>query len=544
VASRVEIKAPSIDQGAPYRVGDLLPIARISTNGGTQARAGLNTETVAEYARAMQDGATFPLIIVYHDGMDHWLADGFHRAAAAAEIGLSTIRAEVRSGDKRAAILYAVGANDTHGLRRTSADKRRAITALLEDEEWRQWSDSAIAKQVKVDHKTVASVRAEMVATGEIPGSSVRQSADGKARDVTGIAESNASRAKQPARNTPAFICPIGSCGALGIAAHQLYPQGADLWFCATHAVQIADLRKQSWVFTPKEHGWLRLNHPDLSYVRNEPTIEAALKAALELQAGYDRRDLLRAEAEARGGMPDAADDSAIIATIRAEAGALGLGVIWEDDTVILHWPEEDVDQLIGMGYEDALHWLATEAPTQAKARAAAPFWQSIDAHHPTAHLWTRERPDLLRSACGMTIQNRLPSGRTDGGHCSSCTRATWPRDEERAPLAIESLDATLPKALQDAGYFWQSATPPILAHNDGWSVERPLPDQALLAASDRERAKGEPITVFPALDQAECKRLIREAKQFIEQGFGSQFPTIGQALRIAARMALEATEP
>jgi hypothetical protein len=127
--------------------------------------------------------------------------------------------------------------------------------------------------------------------------------------------------------------------------------------------------------------------------------------------------------------------------------------------------------------------------------------------------------------------------------------RATWPKEAETAPLTIESLDATLPKALSDAGYYWKSAAPPILAHNDGWSVERPLPDQALLAAQDRERETArravstEPITVFPALDQAECKRLIREAKQFIEQGFGSQFPTIGQALRIAARMALEATE-
>jgi hypothetical protein len=66
-------------------------------------------------------------------------------------------------------------------------------------------------------------------------------------------------------------------------------------------------------------------------------------------------------------------------------------------------------------------------------SREGGPFWQSIDAHHPTAHLWTRERPDLLRSACGMTIQNRLPSGSTTGGHCGRCEVAAAGRPNSPA---------------------------------------------------------------------------------------------------------------
>ncbi len=80
----------------------------------------------------------------------------------------------------------------------------------------------------------------------------------------------------------------------------------------------------------------------------------------------------------------------------------------------------ERADRIAGDGPRTAQH------VRQAAQEIAAPFWQSIDAHHPTAHLWTRERPDLLRSGCGMTIQNRLPSGSTEGGHCSSCVRAQW----------------------------------------------------------------------------------------------------------------------
>jgi hypothetical protein len=42
-------------------------------------------------------------------------------------------------------VLYTVGANATHGLRRSNADKRRAVSMLLDDPEWAQWSNLAIA---------------------------------------------------------------------------------------------------------------------------------------------------------------------------------------------------------------------------------------------------------------------------------------------------------------------------------------------------------------------------------------------------------------
>jgi hypothetical protein len=101
-----------------------------------------------------------------------------------------------------------------------------------------------------------------------------------------------------------------------------------------------------------------------------------------------------------------------------------------------------------------------------------------------------------------------------------------------------------VPIDLHNAGYYWQSATPPTLAQNgSAWRGEAPTVDQALQLAYSRERQTSEPITVFPALSKAECKALIREAKGFIERGIGASYPTIAKALRIAARMALEATE-
>lgn len=71
----------------------LLPIADIRTDGGTQSRVQLDWIAVSEYAAAMKDGAQFPPIVVFHDGSDYWLADGFHRLDAANKAGLDTIAA-------------------------------------------------------------------------------------------------------------------------------------------------------------------------------------------------------------------------------------------------------------------------------------------------------------------------------------------------------------------------------------------------------------------------------------------------------------------
>jgi hypothetical protein len=139
-----------------------ITVSRLRTDGGTQPRADLSDETVAEYRDAMVNGTTFPPVVVFYDGTDHWLADGFHRLAAAKETGAKEISADIRPGTQRDAILHSVGANGAHGLRRTNADKRRAVERLLADEEWSRWSDRKIADACGVTHPFVGKVRAEL----------------------------------------------------------------------------------------------------------------------------------------------------------------------------------------------------------------------------------------------------------------------------------------------------------------------------------------------------------------------------------------------
>jgi hypothetical protein len=90
------------------------------------------------------------------------MALGYHRLEAAEEAGKKSIAAEIRDGTKRDATLYACGANRDHGLRRSRADVRRAISTLLMDEEWKSWADRAIAEMVGCSPTTVGTVRDQL----------------------------------------------------------------------------------------------------------------------------------------------------------------------------------------------------------------------------------------------------------------------------------------------------------------------------------------------------------------------------------------------
>lgn len=133
--------------------------------------AGVNKGAAREYAEAMKAGTVFPPVVVFTDTKGvHWLADGFHRTEAAELAGLAEIAAERRTGSRKDALLYAASANSSHGLRRTTADKRRSIELLIGT--FPKMSDRKIGEACGVDNKTVAATRARLTKpTEEIPHS-------------------------------------------------------------------------------------------------------------------------------------------------------------------------------------------------------------------------------------------------------------------------------------------------------------------------------------------------------------------------------------
>jgi hypothetical protein len=144
----------------PNRNPPLIDLDMIRIDEGIQSRVALDSAIVKEYREAFLAGANFPAVTLFFDGIDRWLADGFHRVAGARAAGHTTICGTITTGSRRDAVLHSVGANSNHGLRRSNADKRKAVETMLADVEWRLWSDNKIAQACGVSDKTVAAVRA------------------------------------------------------------------------------------------------------------------------------------------------------------------------------------------------------------------------------------------------------------------------------------------------------------------------------------------------------------------------------------------------
>ena len=164
-----------------------MKMENIRVDGDTQPRTDINTELVTEYAAAMKAGAKFPAVIVFHDGDDYWLVDGFHRWHAAKEAKLKKMDCDIREGTLEEARWFSYQVNADHGLRRTNADKHKAVKAALLHPNAAEMSDRQIAEHVGVDNKTVAKVRKEFLATEDFPQSTIRTGRDGRTIDTAKI---------------------------------------------------------------------------------------------------------------------------------------------------------------------------------------------------------------------------------------------------------------------------------------------------------------------------------------------------------------------
>src|SRR5688500_17568102 len=111
-----------------------LPLAALTCDADVQPRETMSSKVIDEYAALYADGHALAPIVVFREGVDLWVADGFHRTTGATQAGLTDIDAEVHAGGKRDAILYSCGANK-HGKARTNEDKRRAVLRLIQDRE-------------------------------------------------------------------------------------------------------------------------------------------------------------------------------------------------------------------------------------------------------------------------------------------------------------------------------------------------------------------------------------------------------------------------
>jgi hypothetical protein len=136
-----------------------LKLEQIVRDPEIQSRITVYENTVLEYVEALERGEVFPPVTVFDDNGTYYLVDGWHRDEAMYRCGRKEIEAEVKMGSRRDAILFSVGVNSNHGLRRSTKDKRKAVMTLLHDPEWVKWSDHEIAGRCHVSQPFVSNLR-------------------------------------------------------------------------------------------------------------------------------------------------------------------------------------------------------------------------------------------------------------------------------------------------------------------------------------------------------------------------------------------------
>ena len=161
-----------------------LKLDQIRIDGGTQPRVLIDEQVVAEYAEHYGNGVDLKPVTVFFDGATYWLADGFHRYWANKAINSDYIFANVHQGTQRDAILHSLGANADHGLRRTSADKRKAVLTMLNDEKWSEWPQTQIAKACRVTPEYVSRLKNR---EGSTIDRSIVQTSDGRTMNTSKI---------------------------------------------------------------------------------------------------------------------------------------------------------------------------------------------------------------------------------------------------------------------------------------------------------------------------------------------------------------------
>lgn len=140
----------------------VLEIRSIRLDGQTQHRLALDKTVVRQYSLLMEEGVALPPVTVWYDGDNYWLTDGFHRIAAAEQVGSPYVRAQVRLGSLSDARWDSYAANSDHGLRRKPVEIRAVVRLALQHPRAATLSNVELARHVNLPEATLRRWRKQL----------------------------------------------------------------------------------------------------------------------------------------------------------------------------------------------------------------------------------------------------------------------------------------------------------------------------------------------------------------------------------------------
>ena len=103
-----------------------IPLTALTIEDDLQSRCEIDLGLIEHYAALLMEGVILPAVVVFQQGEQRLLADGFHRLRAHQVLERATIACLVHPGTRLDAVRYSLAANATHGKPRSRGDMVRA----------------------------------------------------------------------------------------------------------------------------------------------------------------------------------------------------------------------------------------------------------------------------------------------------------------------------------------------------------------------------------------------------------------------------------
>jgi len=228
-----------------------LSLDKIKRARDVQPRVAMDKTVVAEYGDRLEAKDKLPPVVVFFDGEDYWLAEGFHRVAAHEKAGRKQIDCVLCEGTKEDAQWHALQSNKTHGLRRTNEDKAKAVMMAPEHPKGKDLSDRQIADLVGVSPTLVGKHRKAVEPTVHNGQSKTRVDRKGRKINTANIGKNKKAKpskqsttekaaASPPAESTladPKDVWPLGGRQAFNVRTVGSEPDNAAAMVAGRSAV-------------------------------------------------------------------------------------------------------------------------------------------------------------------------------------------------------------------------------------------------------------------------------------------------------------------
>lgn len=236
--------------------GQTMPVRDFKPADFIQTRKAFDDDYADELAAKLKEDVDLEMeaIIVFEDAESRWhVPDGAHRHKGYHLAGRERIPVKIIKGTRLDALVYALSANENHGLRRNEEDKRNAVRMALAEPVLKAKSKRELCRLCKVSGGLLENVIGEMEGTRPPIGSAEMKSrkaanrsvasntgkpkAPNKPKEPGKKSRSAASAAESPKPKAEGVICESAADGA----GEPTGTQASDGKLPAEHASQVVD---------------------------------------------------------------------------------------------------------------------------------------------------------------------------------------------------------------------------------------------------------------------------------------------------------------